>query len=189
MPLAVGNISSVPVNVAVLRNFVNHNCSSFNKEEYMAEDAIKSDRVFQHSPAKVNEKIIRQIEMSVSYYSGHSDKIESRLDELNKEWDIERLLETSASVLSLFGLIIGIFGKRSWLMLPLVVTGFLLQHALKGWCPPIELFRRIGFRTKEEISRERNALKALRGDFDALSQIEKESTDGKSAVVLQAMSQ
>lgn len=153
----------------------------------MAEDAIKSDRVFQHTPSNVNEKIIRQIEMAVSYYSGHSDKIEPRLEELNKEWDIERLLETNASVLSLFGLILGIFGKRSWLMLPLFVTGFLLQHALKGWCPPLELFRRLGFRTREEISRERNALKALRGDFNAISQIEKVPTDGKSTVVLQAM--
>ncbi|MBN1601550.1 MAG: DUF2892 domain-containing protein [Chitinispirillaceae bacterium] len=153
----------------------------------MAEDAIKSDRVFQHTPSNVNEKIIRQIEMAVSYYSDHSDKIEPRLEELNKEWDIERLLETNASVLSLFGLILGIFGKRSWLMLPLFVIGFLLQHALKGWCPPLELFRRLGFRTKEEISRERNALKALRGDFNAISQIEKVPTDGKSTVVLQAM--
>jgi hypothetical protein len=42
---------------------------------------------------------------------------------------------------------------------------FLLQHAVQGWCPPIIWFRRLGVRTSTEIDHERNALKALRGDF------------------------
>jgi hypothetical protein len=46
-----------------------------------------------------------------------------------------------------------------------VVAGFLLQHAVQGWCPPVPLFRRLGFRTAAEIDYERYALKALRGDF------------------------
>jgi hypothetical protein len=154
----------------------------------MAEDALKSDLVFQHTSKQANEKIIRQIEMAVAYYSGNPEKIERRLEELNREWDIERMLETNASIISLFGLILGIFGKRSWLMLPLVVVSFLLQHAIQGWCPPLELLRRIGFRTKEEIFRERDALKALRGDFDPISQIKKEPTNGKSNAVYQAVS-
>ena len=52
------------------------------------------------------------------------------------------------------------------------MTGFLLQHALQGWCPPVPVFRRLGVRTTAEIDRERYALKALRGDFgryDAIS--------------------
>jgi hypothetical protein len=154
----------------------------------MADDVLKSDRVFQHTPPNVNEKIIRQIEMAVAYYSGNPDKIENRLQELNKEWDIERMLETNASIISLFGLTLGIFGKRSWLMLPLVVVSFLLQHAIQGWCPPLALLRWIGFRTKEEIFRERDALKALRGDYDSISQIKKEPTNGKSNAVYQAVS-
>ena len=40
-----------------------------------------------------------------------------------------------------------------------------LQHALQGWCPPVPLFRRLGFRTEAEINQERYALKVLRGDF------------------------
>ena len=50
-------------------------------------------------------------------------------------------------------------------LLPGVVGGFLLQHALSGWCPPVTLLRRLGFRTAGEIHREKYALKALRGDF------------------------
>jgi hypothetical protein len=49
--------------------------------------------------------------------------------------------------------------------LPVVVAGFLLQHALQGWCPPLPVLRRLGVRTADEINQERYALKALRGDF------------------------
>jgi len=48
-----------------------------------------------------------------------------------------------------------------------LVFGFFFQHATQGWCPPIPVFRRMGVRTRREINRERYALKALRGDFDA----------------------
>jgi hypothetical protein len=44
----------------------------------------------------------------------------------------------------------------------------LLLHAVQGWCPPVPLFRRLGFRTSAEIHQERYALKALRGDFSNL---------------------
>lgn len=45
---------------------------------------------------------------------------------------------------------------------------FLLQHALQGWCPPIEVFRMLGRRSRNELDAERTALKADRGDFDGL---------------------
>jgi hypothetical protein len=34
-------------------------------------------------------------------------------------------------------------------------SGFLLQHALQGWCPPVPLLRQLGFRTSYEIEEER----------------------------------
>jgi hypothetical protein len=56
-------------------------------------------------------------------------------------------------------------GNNRWLVLPMAVTGFLLQHAIQGWCPPVPVLRRLGFGTFYEIEEERQALKALRGDF------------------------
>ena len=50
-------------------------------------------------------------------------------------------------------------------LLPALVTTFLFQHAVQGWCPPIPLLRRLGIRTSREIEIERVALKILRGDF------------------------
>ena len=58
---------------------------------------------------------------------------------------------------------------RRLLILPVMVAGFLLQHAVQGWCPPVPVFRRLGFRTANEIDAERYALKAIRGDFDDLT--------------------
>jgi len=57
---------------------------------------------------------------------------------------------------------------RRFALVPLVVGGFLLQHALQGWCPPLPIFRRYGVRTQTEIDYERYALKALRGYFRQL---------------------
>jgi hypothetical protein len=50
-----------------------------------------------------------------------------------------------------------------------MVTAFLFQHAIQGWCPPVPILRRMGFRTAHEIEQERNALKAIRGDFEGIS--------------------
>ncbi len=60
--------------------------------------------------------------------------------------------------------------------MPLLVSGFLFQHAIEGWCPPVPILRRLGFRTSYEIDEERQALKALRGDFDLASRSEPEAT-------------
>jgi hypothetical protein len=39
--------------------------------------------------------------------------------------------------------------------------GFMVQHALQGWCPPIALLRRLGVRTAREIEEERCELKRI----------------------------
>ncbi|MGZ9034440.1 MAG: hypothetical protein ACXW25_08545 [Rhodospirillales bacterium] len=102
-------------------------------------------------------------------------------------WDIERALEANAAGVSLLGLMLAITVDRKWLALPAAVAGFLMQHALQGWCPPIELFRRLGVRTAREIARERYALKALRGDFASVSGSDEErATAALRAVAMPA---
>lgn len=85
--------------------------------------------------------------------------------ELDREWDIERTLEANAATLATLGAGLSLLIDRKFALVPLVVGGFLLQHAIRGWCPPLPLLRRMGVRTQSEISHERYALKALRGDF------------------------
>jgi hypothetical protein len=97
------------------------------------------------------------------------------LQELDEEWDIERYLETMAPTFTLIGLGLGLTRHRAWFMLPVIVQGFFLQHALQGWCPPIPVLRRLGIRTCAEIDQERYALKALRGDFRHVEENEPEA--------------
>jgi hypothetical protein len=126
------------------------------------------NRVAEHTPPEVNEKIQSKTEMNIKFYGAHPEIIGQRLEELDREWDIERLLEANGSALLLLGLALGIFVDRKWLAVPALVGGFCLQHAVQGWCPPIEVFRRRGVRTATEIEEERIALKAIRGDFQQL---------------------
>jgi hypothetical protein len=132
----------------------------------------ESDRVRANTATEINEKIDRQITKSVRFFSGKSeDEINQRIHDLEREWDMERLLETNASALAFAGVVLGVVRNKKWLFLPGIVLPFLLQHAVQGWCPPVPLFRRLGVRTREEIEREKFALKALRGDFEEIDSL------------------
>jgi hypothetical protein len=121
------------------------------------------ERVPQHTDEAVNEQIRMETDRNIAYYKTQDRQaIEARLDELSQEWDIERTLEANAAGISLFGLFMATFIARKWIVLPVMVSGFLLQHALQGWCPPVPVFRRMGFRTCLEIERERQALMEAR---------------------------
>ncbi|HEX2114042.1 MAG TPA: hypothetical protein VHM01_06525 [Alphaproteobacteria bacterium] len=122
-------------------------------------------RVAQNTPEAINRRIAHAIDASIRWHAAHPEAIDRRLEELDREWDIERTLEANAATLALGGVLLGAFVDRRWLVLPAAVTAFLLQHAIQGWCPPVPFFRRHGVRTTAEIDRERYALKALRGDF------------------------
>jgi hypothetical protein len=129
----------------------------------------KGERVRRSTSTKQNAKIDSKILDNIDYYIKHPSEIPSRIKKLDKEWDIERVLETNMSILALTGLALAVFVDPYWLILPGLVLLFFLQHALQGWCPPIPLFRAMGVRTRPEIDREKYALKAIRGDFSTIS--------------------
>jgi hypothetical protein len=117
------------------------------------------DRVPRHTTPAVNQEIVDFTQRSIERYRNapHAER-ERRLRELEEEWDVERAIEANAAVFSLAGLALAVTVDRRWLALPLAVGGFLLQHSLQGWCPPLPVLRRLGFRTPHEIDEERFAL-------------------------------
>lgn len=132
--------------------------------------ANQSDRVRAHTSQEFLAQIDHEIEERVQFYATQPKSIISeRIDELEREWDIERVLETNASALAFTGLALGISVNKKWFWLTGGVLAFLFQHAVQGWCPPVPLLRRAGVRTRGEIELERYALKALRGDFENVS--------------------
>ena len=126
-----------------------------------------NDRVRENTPEEENVRMDTKVLNRMTRYRNYTiDEINKRLDKLQKAWDIERTLEVNASSLALTGIVLGVFSSKKWFFLPFLVTGFLLQHGIQGWCPPVTLFRSLGVRTRQEIDEEIYALKALRGDFD-----------------------
>ena len=131
----------------------------------------KEDRVRAQTKSEINCRIDRELEQRLRFYAVQDkETMTERLNELDREWDIERILESNAASLSLLGVVLGATSNRKWFFLPVLVGGFLLQHAIQGWCPPVPVLRRLGVRTRLEIEQERYALKILRGDFDDLGE-------------------
>lgn len=140
------------------------------------------DRVRENTEESVNRELNRDAEERIEIFRDRSsEEIEARLRELDQEWDIERALETNASLFAFTGLALGVVHSKKWLALPGVVLPFLFQHAVQGWCPPLPILRRLGFRTRKEIDREKYALKAFRGDF------EQTGPDASTQAVLRAV--
>lgn len=138
---------------------------------------LETERVRRHTAPEWNARIDERIARNIRLYTGQPrEVINARLDELDREWDIERVLETNASTLAFTGVVLGAALDRRWLLLSAGVLGFLFLHGTQGWCPPLPAMRRAGIRTRDEINRERFALKHLRGDFEALG-AERESPE------------
>ena len=117
------------------------------------------DRVRKVTSEAINQKISEEIKEEILYYSTRNAKeIKEKIKELEREWDIERVLELNASLVALCGVILAATHSKRWLIFSGIVTGFLTQHAIQGWCPPIPLFRRLQIRTQKEIETERHAL-------------------------------
>jgi hypothetical protein len=134
------------------------------------EAARLPDRVRAHTNDRINERIDREtLERVGTTAAAGPAAIAARLEELDREWDVERYLEANAASLAFIGVLLGAFHSTWWLLLPAVVTIFLFQHAVQGWCPPLGIFRRRGIRTRKEIDAEVIALKALRRDFDSVT--------------------
>ena len=134
----------------------------------MATSTQNEDRVKEATPPSINEKIENDTWQRVAGYANKTpQEISKRIDELDKEWDVERYLGVNMSTLALSGLAAAALSKnKHWNILPAVVLAFFFQHSVQGWCPPLPILRRFKIRTRKEIEQEKYALKVLRGDFN-----------------------
>jgi hypothetical protein len=122
----------------------------------------------------VNQRIDERTEASLAFHS-HAPPwaIRRRLGELDREWNVDRVLMANFAVVGgamfLLGVRRAVGGRRlgrrpSWngfLTGFSVQLAFLLNHAVLGWCPPASVARRLGFRTQREILAERALLERL----------------------------
>lgn len=129
-------------------------------------DVSQQDRIRDHSPDYINDRIEREIADNVRHYARSSeDDVSRRISELESEWDIDRATMMFFSVVGAIALTLGTRKNKKFLGLLGIQLPFLAWHAFYGWCPPVALLRRLGFRSSKEIDAEKYALKTLRGDF------------------------
>lgn len=118
----------------------------------------QNDRIRNNTLGRTNQKIDRaSAERLRRYSTADTSQILARIDALDREWDIDRVLMLNFAALTLPQLIAARTNPK-WLWGPLIQTPFLLMHALVGWCPPMLWFRPLGFRTRLEIESEKRAL-------------------------------
>lgn len=122
-------------------------------------------RVAENTDEEINLRIRARMRARVMYLAERPDLIPAQLAALDREWDIERILEANAAALGFLGAVLAARVHARLFLIPALVSGFLMQHAVQGWCPPLSLLRRRGIRTAAEIDEERTALRLLRGDF------------------------
>jgi hypothetical protein len=125
-------------------------------------------RVPTDTARSVNEEIEDVTVERLSRCASSNALVARQLRNLQREWDLERALQAWFASVVLTGVTLAATRERRWLALPAAAAGFMLQHVIQGWCPPVPLFRHLGFRTRAEIARERYALKGMRGDFAGL---------------------
>ena len=124
----------------------------------------KFDLIRNHTSEKVNQDIDELTATQLADVGMDPHAIRQRLWHLDREWHVDRALIAVFSVLG------GFTAHRSlkavkrgkfwsgWRMLFWTQMGFLLHHAIRGWCPPVSVLRRLGFRSEKEIAAERTAL-------------------------------
>jgi hypothetical protein len=123
------------------------------------------DRVRRHTAASVLRRIDDETASHLVDVARRPDSAPGRLHALDREWDLDRVLETEAAAMGLLGLALGTVVNARLLVMPGVVGAAVFLFATRGLYPLLPLFRRLGVRTGREIEQERYAVKALRGDF------------------------
>lgn len=128
------------------------------------EHETAADRIRFHTSEASNRRIDRETRGAIAQATRSPAALVTRLEELDREWTVDRAVMLNFGITSA---ITGYLAMRDlrrtgqiggWAALFFAQLGFLINHAVRGWCPPLPILRRLGFRSGQEISAERVAL-------------------------------
>ena len=112
-----------------------------------------STRVQMNTAPEINARIRQETDASIAYYSQNPE-----LDR-SSGWPSSTANGISSVCARAACRIRGLRRDRTgghpiaqWLIVPMLVTGFLWQYAVQGWSPQLPVLRRLGFRTPQEIA-------------------------------------
>lgn len=121
--------------------------------------ARSSDRMsgsgYQNAAARIQDRT----DDNIRRYR-HADRrtLERRLAVLDREWDVDRIIEAEAPATILLGLTLGSLVNRKWMALSMFASAMVLLNGTRRVYPLRPALRRLGVRTQAEIALERDAL-------------------------------
>jgi len=124
----------------------------------------KNDRIREHTSEASNRRIDLQTRAAIAEALESRERIQARLAELDREFNVDRVLMLNFAILSSVNASLAMRSLRrrgrlgGWGLVFFSQLGFLAYHAIWGWCPPLPVFRRLGFRSSREICAERVVL-------------------------------
>ena len=136
-----------------------------------------SDRIRAHSAERANRRIDRATRGALDEAASSPEAALRRLRELDREWDVDRAVMLNFGVIGALTAMAGMRNLRrrrrlgGWGVFFWVQMGFLVHHAVRGWCPPLPVFRRLGFRSSKEICAERCALEQRLFESDPIEAV------------------
>lgn len=122
-----------------------------------------NDRIREHTSEASNRRIDLQTRAAIAEALESRERIQARLAELDREFHVDRALMLNFAILSSVNASLAMRSLRrrgrlgGWGLVFLSQLGFLAYHAIWG-CPPLPVFRRLGFRSSREICAERVVL-------------------------------
>jgi hypothetical protein len=124
------------------------------------------DGIREHTSVASNARIDNETRGALEEAMTSPEAIHARLAELDKEWNVDRALMMNFAIVAAISSTLAMRNLVTrgrlggWGALFFTQLGFLAHHAAKRWCPPMPVFRRLGFRSDKEIAAERCALEA-----------------------------
>ena len=111
-----------------------------------------------HAPKLSNARIDKLTEKNLRRAVDSPNGVTERLQELDREWDLDRAIMVAFAALGGVALTLGL-RRDPRRRFPLAAqVSFLLLHSVVGWSPQAMALRLLGFRTRQEIEAERQAL-------------------------------
>ena len=133
-----------------------------------ARDAIRA-----RTSDAANRRIDRTTRGALDEVHDSPERIRARLEELDREWTVDRALMLNFAVLGGISSALTVRNLRrsgriaGWGALLFTQAGFLAYHAIRRWCPPLPVLRRLGFRSDKEIAAERALLEACLAELES----------------------
>lgn len=127
-------------------------------------EAPSHDGIRERLSNSANARIDRETQVAIDEASRSPEQIQARIADLDREWNIDRALMLNFAIVGglASSLAMRSLARRDklggWGALFFTQLVFLANHAVRRWCPPMPVFRRLGFRSQQEIEAERCVL-------------------------------